>query len=319
VLVVDDEALIRWAVAETLTQAGHQVCEAQDGQSAVEAMDSAARPFDVVLLDLKLPDCNDLTLLSRIRSQSPASAVVMMTAYATAEVVEEASAMGVSEVMAKPFDVNGCERVVRHAATASRERVATPSTPRRVPRWMSGTIATAAAVLAFAGCAATMGAGSHVDPGRDFTRYRTFDWGAPDQFPVGDPRLDKNPFFLDHLQGAVEKQLAARGYERVVTGRPQLLIHFHASIDRRLNVNTADARYGFCVYEACLAGDAEFEAGTIIVDVIDARTNRLVWRGWAQDSVDAALEDRDRMVRMVDEGVARMFATLPPGAVKGLE
>ncbi len=63
----------------------------------------------------------------------------------------------------------------------------------------------------------------------------------------------------------------------------------------------------------------EFEAGTIIVDVIDARTNRLVWRGWAQDSVDAALEDRDRLVRMVDDGVARMFATFPPGALKGLQ
>ncbi len=94
VLVVDDEALIRWAVSETLTQAGHEVFEARDGQSAVQAMDSAARPFDVVLLDLKLPDCNDLTLLSRIRSQSPDSAVVMMTAYATSEVVAEASAHG---------------------------------------------------------------------------------------------------------------------------------------------------------------------------------------------------------------------------------
>ena len=260
VLVVDDEALIRWAVSETLTQAGHEVFEARDGQSAVQAMDLAARPFDVVLLDLKLPDCNDLTLLSRIRSQSPDSAVVMMTAYATAEVVAEASAMGVSEVLPKPFDVNGCERVVRHAVAASRASACSPSRLRDVPRWMTGTIAMAVVALALAGCA-TLGAGSHVDPSLDFTRYRTFDWGPPDEFPVGDPRLDKNPIFLDHLHGAVEKQLAARGYERVVTGRPQLLIHFHASIDRRLNVNTADARYGFCVFEACLAGAAGVRGG----------------------------------------------------------
>ena len=125
---------------------------------------------------------------------------------------------------------------------------------------MTGTIATAVVALALAGCA-TLGAGSHVDPGLDFTRYRTFDWGAPDEFPVGDPRLDKNPIFLDHLHGAVEKQLAARGYERVVTGRPQLLIHFHASIDRRLNVNTADASYGFCVFDACRAGAARVRGG----------------------------------------------------------
>lgn len=175
-----------------------------------------------------------------------------------------------------------------------------------------------ATVAAAAGCA-TMGASSHVDPRVDFARLRTFDWGAPDQFPVGDPRLDKNPIFLDHLHGAVEKQLAARGYERVVTGRPQLLVHFHASVDRRVNVNAADARHGYCLDTGCGAGVAEYEAGTLIVDVIDARTNRLIWRGWAQDSVDGVLEDRDRLVRLVDAGVARMFANFPAGALKGLQ
>jgi hypothetical protein len=175
----------------------------------------------------------------------------------------------------------------------------------------------AAAVLAAAGCA-TMGASSHIDTGFNFARLRTFDWGSPDAFPVGDPRLDENPIFLDHLHGAVEKQMAARGYERVVTGRPQLLIHFHANIDRRLNVNAADAKYGYCLNDACRAGVREYEAGTLIVDVIDVRTNRLVWRGWAQDSVEGVLEDRDRLVRMVDAGVARMFANFPPGALKGL-
>ena len=80
------------------------------------------------------------------------------------------------------------------------------------------------------------------------------DWGSPDAFPVGDPRLDKNLIFLDRLHGAVEKQMAARGYGRVVTGRPQLLIHFHANIDRRLNVNAADAQYGYCLDDACRDG-----------------------------------------------------------------
>jgi hypothetical protein len=177
----------------------------------------------------------------------------------------------------------------------------------------------AATALAVAGCATTMGASSHVDSSFDFARLRTFDWGAPDAFPVGDPRLDKNPIFLDHLHGAVEKQLAARGYERPVTGRPQLLIHFHANIDRRLNVNAADAKYGYCLDDVCRAGARDYEAGTLIVDVIDVRTNRLVWRGWAQDSVEGVLEDRDRLVRMVDAGVARMFADFPAGALKGLQ
>jgi hypothetical protein len=183
-------------------------------------------------------------------------------------------------------------------------------------RWVRTTIVMmATAVLPAMGCA-TIGVSSHVDRGFDFARVRTFDWGPADAFPVGDPRLDKNPTFLDHLHGAVERQLTARGYERVVTGRPQLLVHFHASIDRRLDVNAADARYGYCLDDACRAGVAEYEAGTLIVDVVDARTNRLIWRGWAQDSLEDVLDDRDRLVRLVEEGVARMFAGLPAGALK---
>ena len=115
VLVVDDESLIRWAVAETLTQAGHEVLEAKDGGSALRALRDTKEHVDVVLLDLRLPDCADLTVLSRIRSQSPDSAVVMMSAHATPEIAAAARALGVYEVLVKPFDVNGCERVLRQA------------------------------------------------------------------------------------------------------------------------------------------------------------------------------------------------------------
>jgi DNA-binding NtrC family response regulator len=120
VLLVDDEALIRWAVAETLTQAGHSVVEAGDGAAAMRAIQNAA-PIDVVLLDLRLPDCDDLTLLSRIRRQSPSTAVVMMTAHGTREAAAEALALGAYEVMTKPFDVERVENVLwqAHVATTS--------------------------------------------------------------------------------------------------------------------------------------------------------------------------------------------------------
>lgn len=119
VLVVDDEPLIRWAVVETLTQAGHQVMEAGDGRSALRALADAPH-IDVVLLDMRLPDCTDLTLLSQIRQGSPRTAVVMMTAYATPELAAQARALGVYDVMAKPFDVTGCERMLRQACSSIR-------------------------------------------------------------------------------------------------------------------------------------------------------------------------------------------------------
>ena len=75
--------------------------------------------------------------------------------------------------------------------------------------------------LAVTGCA-TMSVSSHVRGGIDFATYRTYDWGPADALPTGDPRLDQDPYFKDHLMGAVEKQLAARGYVRSSSGTPRL-------------------------------------------------------------------------------------------------
>jgi DNA-binding NtrC family response regulator len=115
VLVVDDELLIRWSVAETLSAAGHSVVQAGDARSAMEALHSMGRNVDVVLLDFRLPDSNDLGLLGNIRREVPGAAVVMMTAYGTHDVVSGALALGARSVMTKPFDMHGLDAVVRDA------------------------------------------------------------------------------------------------------------------------------------------------------------------------------------------------------------
>ena len=58
VLVVDDERLIRWAIAETLTHVGHTVIEAEDGAASVRALTNPPEPVDAVFLDYRLPDSN---------------------------------------------------------------------------------------------------------------------------------------------------------------------------------------------------------------------------------------------------------------------
>jgi hypothetical protein len=129
-------------------------------------------------------------------------------------------------------------------------------------------------VYAAAGCAARMTVSSHSERGLDASAYHTFDWGQPDALPVGDPRLDKNPFFKDQLVGAVEKGLARRGIALASTGAPDLLIHYHANISTRIDVNRADSAYGYCLQGACPLDTTAYEAGTLVLDVIDARTNR---------------------------------------------
>ena len=170
-----------------------------------------------------------------------------------------------------------------------------------------------AIVLAIVGgsCAAAMTVSSYENPAIDRSAYRTFDWGPADALPTGDPRLDRDPFFKDQVQGAVEKQLAARGLALTASGRPDLLIHYHAHVTRRIDVNRVDQTYGYCAGGEC-PETMEYEAGTLVLDVIDARTNRLIWRGWSQRTVDDVLNDRDRMARVINEAVKKMLQQFPP-------
>jgi hypothetical protein len=175
---------------------------------------------------------------------------------------------------------------------------------------LAGMLAAAGA----AGCATTMNVSSHSQDGVNFTAYETYDWGPADALPTGDPRLDENPFFKDHLQGAVEKALAEKGYALSPGGAsPDLLLHYHASINDRIDVNRADHVHGYCYDEDCLVRVVQYEAGTIVLDMVDTRTNRVVWRGWAQDTVGEALDDEARMQEQINEAVTRMLARFPPG------
>jgi two-component system nitrogen regulation response regulator GlnG len=118
ILVVEDEALIRWSIAETLGQEGHTVMEAGNAASAVKAMEDAGEDIDVVLLDYRLPDSNDLGLLANVRRLQPRSAVVMMTAYGTPDVTAGALALGAYRVVGKPFDMHALESLVVEAHDA---------------------------------------------------------------------------------------------------------------------------------------------------------------------------------------------------------
>ncbi len=178
-------------------------------------------------------------------------------------------------------------------------------------RLAAGRAAFAAVALALAvamtaaACATAMTVSSHVDRDIDFSRYRTYDWGPADALPTGDARLDANPFFKDHLQGEVEKQLAARGYTLAGPDQADLLIHYHAHIDQRIDVTSVDRSYGY-------GGEIrDYEAGTIVLDLVDARTQKVIWRGWAQDAVSGMLADQDTMAGKVNEAVTRMLAQLP--------
>ena len=118
VLIVDDESLIRWSLAEMLSSRGYFVVEAGDGQSALALLRDPFCQVDVVMLDYRLPDLNGLQVLAAIRSVSPRSRVVLMTACGTPEIAAEAERLGAVCVVDKPIEMGDVADLVQRVRMA---------------------------------------------------------------------------------------------------------------------------------------------------------------------------------------------------------
>lgn len=113
-LVIDDEFLIRWSIAETLAGADHTVIEAESAAQARSVLQSS-NSVDAVVLDYRLPDSNDLSLLEDVRGRWPDVPVILMSAYATAAVARAARELGVYEIVHKPFEMHDLRRLIEGA------------------------------------------------------------------------------------------------------------------------------------------------------------------------------------------------------------
>jgi DNA-binding NtrC family response regulator len=111
VLVVDDEPLIRWSIAESLSDLGIDVEQAADAASALRLVTTAALPFHVVVLDLRLPDMHDLSLLATLRQLLPDARLILMTAFGTPDVFTNAVLLGAS-FLNKPFELDALTKLV---------------------------------------------------------------------------------------------------------------------------------------------------------------------------------------------------------------
>ncbi len=131
VLVVDDEKLIRWSVAERLQRDGYEVLSAESGEQALELL--ASTPPDLMLLDVRLPGIDGVETLQRALSLHPELAVLMMSAHSTVDIAVDAMKHGAVDFLVKPFPFQALDAAVERAiATArSRRQIAALSGARR--------------------------------------------------------------------------------------------------------------------------------------------------------------------------------------------
>jgi DNA-binding NtrC family response regulator len=102
VLIIDDEAEIRESLETLLQLEGYEVDSAPDGEAGLAKL--GERPFDLLLLDLALPDRNGIELLPEIRGLDPQLSIIMITAYGTVEDAVRAMQAGATNFLQKPWD-----------------------------------------------------------------------------------------------------------------------------------------------------------------------------------------------------------------------
>ena len=101
VLVVDDEPIVRESIRDWLTEAGYQVATAETGEQALELV--AERDFSVLVVDVRLPGQTGIKVLEAVKAERPWIRTIVVTAYPSAETVQEARRLGAVDYLLKPF------------------------------------------------------------------------------------------------------------------------------------------------------------------------------------------------------------------------
>ena len=110
VLVADDEAVIRGLLVDFLAAEGYEVSGACDGLEAVAALET--RPFDLVITDLMMPGLSGVEVLRAARRIDPNYPVIVITGYPSRRNAEELLALGASDFLAKPFNLDAVRGTV---------------------------------------------------------------------------------------------------------------------------------------------------------------------------------------------------------------
>jgi two-component system response regulator (stage 0 sporulation protein F) len=119
ILIVDDQTGVRTLLCEAFLEEGYDAEMAPNGYEAVQKVKAGAP--DIILMDMKMPGMNGIEALQEIKKINDSIPVIIMTAYGELEVVAEAMKLGISEYIAKPFDIFELRRMVARIVGRDKE------------------------------------------------------------------------------------------------------------------------------------------------------------------------------------------------------
>lgn len=136
-----------------------------------------------------------------------------------------------------------------------------------------------ASLLFAIGCA--MSAVIDYDAAVNFKAYERFAWLSEQQEQTGNVRID-NPLVDKRIRSAMDDEFTRKGYTKSDSQAADFLIGYHIALDRRLDLQTINSHYGYGRYGRYGMGPdvivRDYEEGTMLLDIVDARSNQLVWR-----------------------------------------
>jgi hypothetical protein len=173
---------------------------------------------------------------------------------------------------------------------------------------------------ALAGCAG-VDVSHDYDPATDFSGYRSFDWFPGGRQLTGDVELD-SPLIDERIRAALVRTLTSRGYQKVADRMPDFFVNYHLSVRTRLSNSGMNTHYGVGIGTAGSWGGVgistgsrvrQYEEGTLVVDVVDASSRKLVWRGTGSRAIrrDRTPDEATRNINAVVEEILKRFPPQP--------
>lgn len=165
--------------------------------------------------------------------------------------------------------------------------------------------------VCLSGCA-TFRVQTDYDPAVDFARLRTYAWQARAPRTDADPRVH-NDLLDGRVRAAVDRVLQARGYQPAGDADADFRVAYIVTIEPRTDIHTIPVSYGWGWW-GVMATETyvdQYEQGTLLLDVIDTDSNKLIWRGSAAARV---VEDRtpEQRTQRVNEAVEKILERFPP-------
>lgn len=180
------------------------------------------------------------------------------------------------------------------------------------------------AILALSACSSVDTSWDY-NPDVNFSQIKTFAWTTVDN--------DGSQYHLDGLMDervrhAVDHEMAVKGIKQVAKDKAQVLVNYLTKVNTKVDINTFTNYYGYNPYYPYYGANGgwgrpwgsipvtetqvkEYNVGTLIIDIIDAKTDKLIWRG----SLGGIIRDKDtpqQRVQFINKAVNEILANFPP-------